>query len=99
MLVARPTAKEACCPCCGSRTARVHSHYQRRLADLPWHGCVVRFNCRLAVRDAPIQVVRAKSSRRDLPRPCLQKHVARPGYMSTILRLALPRAENPARAC
>ncbi|WP_167354108.1 ISL3 family transposase [Sinorhizobium saheli] len=41
VLVARPTAKETCCPCCGFRTARVHSHYQRRLADLPWHGRVV----------------------------------------------------------
>ncbi|MFQ6242252.1 ISL3 family transposase [Sinorhizobium meliloti] len=41
VLVARPTASETSCPCCGSRTSRVHSHYQRRLADLPWHGRVV----------------------------------------------------------
>jgi transposase len=41
VLVARPTAKETCCPYCGSRTGHVHSHYQRRLADLPWHGRVV----------------------------------------------------------
>ncbi|WP_080579354.1 transposase family protein [Sinorhizobium fredii] len=38
---ARPAVKETCCPCCGLRTCRVHSHYQRQLADLPWHGRVV----------------------------------------------------------
>jgi hypothetical protein len=30
------------CPDCGSPSARVHSHYQRRLADLPLSGRVVR---------------------------------------------------------
>lgn len=52
VLVARPKAMETCCPCCGCRTGRVHSHYMRRLADLPWQGRVVeirlharRFRC------------------------------------------------------
>lgn len=52
VLVARPTAEETCCPCCGLRTGRVHSHYERRLADLPLHGRMVevqlqarRFRC------------------------------------------------------
>ena len=51
-LVARPKAMDSCCPCCGRRTRRVHSHYMRRLADLPWQGRVVeirlharRFRC------------------------------------------------------
>jgi hypothetical protein len=30
------------CPDCGSPSARVRSHYQRRLADLPLSGRVVR---------------------------------------------------------
>ena len=28
----------ACCPVCGQSTTRVHSRYQRALADLPWQG-------------------------------------------------------------
>ncbi|WP_210211904.1 ISL3 family transposase [Mesorhizobium sp. M1B.F.Ca.ET.045.04.1.1] len=52
VLVARPKATESCCPSCGCRTGRVHSHYMRRVADLPWQGRVVeirlharRFRC------------------------------------------------------
>jgi transposase len=52
VLVARPKAMDSCCPCCGRRTRRVHSHYMRRLSDLPWQGRVVeirlharRFRC------------------------------------------------------
>ena len=29
------------CPRCGRWSSRVHSHYVRRLADLPWHGAQV----------------------------------------------------------
>lgn len=52
VLVARPKAETSCCPACGHQTRRVHSHYMRRLSDLPWHGRVVeiqlharRFRC------------------------------------------------------
>ncbi|MGH6712475.1 MAG: ISL3 family transposase [Bradyrhizobium sp.] len=52
VLVARPKAMDSCCPCCGCRTSRVHSHYMRRLTDLPWQGRIVeiqlharRFRC------------------------------------------------------
>ncbi len=30
------------CPKCGCTSVRVHSHYTRRVADLPWHGVAVR---------------------------------------------------------
>ncbi len=30
------------CPVCGKQTARLHSHYQRTVADLPWGGRRVR---------------------------------------------------------
>jgi transposase len=30
------------CPCCGSRSSRVHSRYWRTLADLPWQGIPVQ---------------------------------------------------------
>lgn len=35
---ARSAAASASCPCCGRALRRVHSHYRRRLADLPAHG-------------------------------------------------------------
>ncbi|WP_456683112.1 ISL3 family transposase [Bradyrhizobium sp. USDA 3311] len=50
--MARPKSAVSLCPCCGGQTGRVHSHYVRRLADLPWQGRVVeirlqarRFRC------------------------------------------------------
>ena len=45
---ARAVAKAAACPACGTVSTRVHSHYQRALADLPAHGRAVRL--RLHVR-------------------------------------------------
>jgi len=38
VLVAKPTATVSACPVCGQLSARVHSTYVRRLADLPWQG-------------------------------------------------------------
>ncbi|HUY99912.1 MAG TPA: ISL3 family transposase, partial [Thermomicrobiaceae bacterium] len=32
------------CPTCGSPTDRIHSWYQRRLADLPWQGLTVQLD-------------------------------------------------------
>lgn len=47
-LAARTSSRVARCPACGTRSARVHSHYTRMLADLPWQGIPV--NVRLRVR-------------------------------------------------
>jgi transposase len=51
-LAARTTSAEVCCPVCGTLSRRVHSHYLRTLADLPWQGIPVsvrlhvrRFSC------------------------------------------------------
>jgi transposase len=38
----RTCSNTACCPACGSPSARVHSRYRRMLADLPWVGIPVR---------------------------------------------------------
>ena len=38
LVSARSSAASAVCPCCGRPSRRVHSRYQRRLADLPAHG-------------------------------------------------------------
>jgi transposase len=37
------TQQHPCCPLCGSRASRVHSHYRRQLTDLPCAGRRVRF--------------------------------------------------------
>jgi transposase len=47
-LVARTSSRVARCPACGAKSARIHSHYTRMLADLPWQGIPV--NVRLRVR-------------------------------------------------
>ncbi len=46
------TRPSASCPVCGQKTARLHSHYRRTVADLPWGGrsarlslLVRRFRC------------------------------------------------------
>jgi len=41
-LVAQTCRDAACCPICGQLSARVHSHYPRTLADLPWQGIPAR---------------------------------------------------------
>jgi transposase len=47
ILLARPRSPEARCPSCDRPSARVHSTYLRRLADLPWHGRVVELRVRV----------------------------------------------------
>ncbi len=38
------THPSASCPVCGHKTARLHSHYRRTVADLPWAGRSVRLS-------------------------------------------------------
>lgn len=52
-LVIHTVQKEPCCPKCNSPSRSLHSHYQRTIADLPWHGVAIRlelntrkFRCR-----------------------------------------------------
>jgi transposase len=42
MLTLASTSASAVCPICGWETTRLHSHYQRVMADLPWGGRSVR---------------------------------------------------------
>jgi transposase len=51
-ILSRPKSLTSACPLCGAASARVHSRYQRTLADLPWQGRIValrvqvrRFRC------------------------------------------------------
>jgi transposase len=43
LLVLRSTAPIASCPLCQQPATRIHSHYARRPADLPWGSHAVRF--------------------------------------------------------
>lgn len=52
VILCRPKSGTSLCPLCGTESARVHSHYERTLADLPWQGRIValrvqarRFRC------------------------------------------------------
>jgi transposase len=42
----RSSKRSGACPLCGRRSTRVHSHYLRTLADLPWQGRRVRVRWR-----------------------------------------------------
>ncbi len=51
-IVTAPAPSQSACPLCGGLSGRVHSHYTRTLADLPWQGRVAavqvrarRFRC------------------------------------------------------
>jgi transposase len=46
-LAARTSSRVARCPVCGARSARIHSHYTRTLADLPWQGVPVTVRLRV----------------------------------------------------
>jgi transposase len=54
-LTLRARQRTACCPLCGRRSKRVHSRYERTLADLPWsaYAITVRFKVRRLFCDAP----------------------------------------------
>jgi transposase len=41
------TSLPAACPVCGAATARLHSHYRRTVADLPWSGRRVKLLLRV----------------------------------------------------
>jgi len=42
LITVRPVCTAGACPGCGTRSERIHSRYQRRLADLPMAGKPVR---------------------------------------------------------
>ena len=45
-LVVQAIRRTVPCPGCGQRSRRIHSYYQRRLADLPWSGVAVEVRLR-----------------------------------------------------
>lgn len=48
LLIVTATRRRAECPGCDVSSARIHSRYVRRVADLPWHGVAIKLE--LAVR-------------------------------------------------
>jgi transposase len=45
-IITVPKPFESACPLCGNVSERVHSHYNRTLADLPWQGRAVSIQVR-----------------------------------------------------
>ncbi len=46
-VVAQSQASNMICPDCACASSRIHSHYTRQLADLPWSGRTVRLVLRV----------------------------------------------------
>jgi len=46
IVVLRAVRQAVPCPGCAHRSSRIHSYYDRRLADLPWNGVPVRIRLR-----------------------------------------------------
>ena len=75
-LVGATVQERAVCPLCVCPSGRVHSRYQRTVADLPWQGVAVRFrlttrrffcdngDCRRVVFAEPLPQVVARYARR-----------------------------------
>src|ERR1039457_2952151 len=42
LMMLRASGEQNLCPQCHRSSTRVHSHYQRKLRDLPWEGIPVR---------------------------------------------------------
>ena len=84
---ANPREASAWCPACERRSHRVHSRYDRRLADLPWQGRAVaiavtvrRFRCDNSLCERRIFVeqlpkVMAAHSRRSRRLAEIQRHI------------------------
>jgi transposase len=47
MVIVDSCQQTAACPDCGEQSQRIHSHYLRRLADLPWSGQSVAISLRV----------------------------------------------------
>ncbi len=95
VLVARPTASETSCPCCGSRTS-----VSIAITSVGWRICLGmgvlwRFSSRPAVGDALIRNVRARSSRKRLPETVLPKARRMTRYASIILPSAFAAGGEP----
>jgi len=46
VLTLRAVRRTVACPGCAQPSSRIHSNYERRLADLPWNGVPVRIRLR-----------------------------------------------------
>ena len=46
MVILRSVRRTAACPSCAQPSCRIHSYYERRLADLPWNGVPVSIRLR-----------------------------------------------------
>jgi transposase len=88
IILAQSTAPTSICPSCGHASGRVHSHYQRTLADLPWQGQIAvlrlrvrRFRCGTAACPRKIFTERlpevtVSRARKTLRLADIQRHIA-----------------------
>lgn len=73
-ILAVPKPTSGACPACGHASARVHSHYTRRLADLPWQGCVVALEVRVRRFRCPVPACPRRIFAERLPGAAKPRH-------------------------
>jgi transposase len=84
-LVVVPTRRTGICPLCQRKSSRIHSHYERTLADLPWGSrpirlrvrvrrfrCVNRHCSRRIFGERFAEVVRVRARRTEVQRSALE---------------------------
>jgi transposase len=84
-LVVVPTRRTARCPLCQRKSSRIHSHYERTIADLPWGSQPIRLrlttrrfrcvNCRCSQRifgERFADIVRVHARRTEAQRAALE---------------------------
>lgn len=81
-LVVVPVRRAAACPRCQRWSSRLHSHYERTLADLPWGHVQSASASRLGAFAAPTDAARAASS----PSAFLASFERRHAYRGTTAR-------------
>lgn len=92
----RAIAATSCCPACKQSTARIHSRYQRLLADLPAHGGSIRIELGVRRFFALRQIVHDAFSPSDCQPSSLRMHGRRRGCTLRIVTSAWPWAARPA---
>src|ERR1035437_787467 len=79
LMMLRACGDQNFCPQCHRSSTRVHSHYQRKLRDLPWEGIPVRIQLHVRRFFATPKDVGSGSSPSACQTPCIAMLAVRAG--------------------
>lgn len=91
VLRVRVVQKQSRCPLCQTDSKSLHSHYVRRVADLPWHGVAIRLELHTRKFRCRNEVCRRKVFCERLPKvvECYARKTVRLTSVLTLLAFAL----------